>query len=62
MIHAILLLIVLGYMTYGIVHIVKNKSLSRVAKFAWIAAVICFPVLGTSFYLHSSFEERHGRW
>jgi len=60
--YAILTLFVLGYMIYGIVQVVKSKSLSVMNKIVWLAIVIFLPVLGTAGYLRTNFKERHGRW
>ena len=61
MIYGILLLIVLGYMIYGVVHIIRDKSMHIMAKIVWLAIVIIIP-LGALGYLRATFKERHGRW
>ncbi|TKC06966.1 PLDc N-terminal domain-containing protein [Pedobacter frigoris] len=62
MIYTILILFLLGYMIYGLVQVLKNKSLTLMSKVVWIFIVVFLPVLGTAGYLRTTFKERHGRW
>jgi uncharacterized membrane protein YczE len=52
----------IGYLLYGIIHMVKNKQLLKFERLLWLILVICMPVIGTSIYLHSTFKPHHGRW
>jgi hypothetical protein len=54
--------LLIAYMLYGIIHVLKNKTLSGLHKAVWVIAVVILPVLGTSLYLRTSFKERHGNW
>ncbi|WP_410478495.1 PLDc N-terminal domain-containing protein [Pedobacter frigoris] len=49
-------------MIYGLVQVLKNKSLTLMSKIVWIFIVVFLPVLGTAGYLRTTFKERHGRW
>lgn len=61
MLNAVIILLAICYMTYGVVHIVRNKSMHIMAKIVWLAIVIIIPV-GASGYLRTTFKERHGKW
>lgn len=57
--YALLFLILIGYMIYGIVSVIKNKQLNRAEKTVWIAVIVFLPVLGASMYLRGTFVARH---
>lgn len=61
MFYAILIILTICYMIYGVVHIIRDKSMHLMAKIVWLAIVIIIPV-GASSYLRTNFKERHGRW
>lgn len=50
--------LLIGYMIYGVVQVVKNKSLNRAQKAVWIIIAIWLPVLGVALYLKSTFRAR----
>jgi hypothetical protein len=54
--------LLIAYMAYGVIQVLKNKTLSRMHKAVWIIAVILLPVLGASLYLRSTFKEKHSNW
>jgi hypothetical protein len=54
--------ILISYMIYGIVHVVKNKALGWPQKTIWIVVIVFLPVLGAAGYLRTNFKEKHGRW
>uniref|UniRef100_UPI000EB3AC52 PLDc N-terminal domain-containing protein n=1 Tax=Pedobacter schmidteae TaxID=2201271 RepID=UPI000EB3AC52 len=56
--YIILIVLLLVYIIYGIVHIKNNKALNLSQKLTWIAIVICLPVLGVSIYLRTTFVPR----
>jgi len=62
MLSAILLILVLCYMIYGVVQVIRDKSLTMLARLIWIAIIVIIPVLGAGWYLRSNFQTRHGRW
>jgi predicted ABC-type exoprotein transport system permease subunit len=62
MFYAVLILLIVSYVIYGIAQVLKEKTLSIVVKITWIIIIIVLPVLGTAGYLRTSFKERHGRW
>jgi len=55
----ILVILLVGYMIYGVVHAVKNKSLNRSEKAIWIIIIFYMPVLGAALYLRSTFKVRN---
>jgi hypothetical protein len=60
--YAFMLLLIALYLIYGIVHVLRDKSLNVLTKCAWIIFIIALPVLGTSGYFRTNFKERHGEW
>lgn len=57
--YTIFIVILIGYMIYGVVHVTNNKSLNRVQKVMWIIVIVMLPVLGVAGYLKSTFEARN---
>ena len=51
-----------AYLIYGIVHVARNKRLTKPEKLLWLILVVYMPAIGTSMYLRSTFVTRHGRW
>jgi cell division protein FtsL len=58
----LLYILLVVYMIYGIVHVWKNKQLTKGEKLLWVICVIFMPVIGTFIYLRSTFAIHHGRW
>lgn len=56
--YTIFSILLLAYMAYGIVHVVKNKSLNRAQKAVWIIIAIMLPTIGVALYLRSTFKAR----
>jgi len=57
--NALLFLILVGYMLYGVVNVMKNKQLNLTEKIVWIIVIVFLPVLGASLYLRGTFVSRH---
>jgi len=57
-IQLLLIGIIIAYIVYGILRIVKNKELTLLHKAVWIIIIIFIPVLGTSIYLRTTFIPR----
>jgi len=57
MIYFFFVFLILAFVIYTMIKMLRNKKLSIYEKIYWFAIILCFPFLGAVTYLRTNFKE-----